>query len=180
MKWLTALLFTLPLTAEAQVLFPTPDDEGCFAIAPDFTFCGADQGWIGSGSSHPDITAYFLGEQAGESLVISIFDPEHGTLGAMNGDPAAPLTELIEEKRKAHGLFQPVANGVLTDSSLAGFDAQTLTMTHDMHDGTVSYTVYTEVVGEPWVLFINTGTTKSAEVAQERHAAVLDALIIDK
>ncbi len=177
---LLILAFALPLAAAAQVVFPKPDAEGCFAIAEDFTFCGEKLGWVGSGSSHPDITAYFLGSEENESLVFSIFDPEHATLGAFKGDPTAPLADLIAEKREAHGLFEPLNNGVPKDSSLAGFDARTLTMTHDGHDGTVTYTVYTEVIGEPWLLFVNTGTTKSAEVARDRHAAVLEALNIDK
>ncbi len=174
--------------AAAGLIFPQPDAEGCFAIAPDFDFCGADLGWRGNASSHPYITAIFTGTSEGDWLVLKLFDPETGTMGAMAGTSSEEAAEFLEQRRQASGLEAEVAvaRGVggkvvrdMTDA-VSGYAVRSVVVAYskdETHGGT---RVISEFTGEPWVLTLSTSSAGGLDQAWQQHLDALAALRIDK
>lgn len=181
----SALAIVLPLATYAQALFPEPDADGCFAIAEDFSFCGAPLGWVGSASSHPDITAIFDSETQGEWLFFEIFDPETGTLGAMNTMPSEGTDTLIDMKRQAIIQETDIApeGGEILDkvsSTIADYDVQTTVFGFSEQSGSAGIRVMSVFTGEPWFLALSTSSKGNKDKAWQRHVEALGALNIEK
>ena len=185
---LASLAVALPQTAGAQVLFPTPDAEGCFAIAEDFTFCGAPLGWLGTAASHPEITAIFYRETDDGHLVFKLFDPETGTMGAFDGEPSEEAAEFMRQRWQARGIEGDLAlargtGGKVvrdTTTTLDGRAVRSVVVTYAGADTPNGTRVISEFTDVPWFLTVSTSSTGDVEQAWQQHLDALSALRIDK